>query len=308
MRLTTLARKIDKTPNQLIAFLKENDIDVSNGLHGKLESETVELVLSRFSPNQSIEELLASDKDIEIQESEETPSLEINSDSVLEDKQIIEEIEFTDETVQTEEEETTQMEETIQVEETAQVEETEIEVDAPEEEVKVELKTGTVDDLEIENLDEIELIRAKKVKLEGIKVIGKIDLPEKVKKEIAESQEDKGEIEKPEKPRRNLNSGNRNFDRNRKKNTRGRNREPLSYDERLKKEEREKLQERRKLVKEEKRRKKKYYQKNLQAKNTPKVKKKKKSQGEYQSQEKVHVHKNPIRRLWAWLNGKYDRY
>ena len=66
MRLTTLARKIEKTPNQLISFLEENNIDVSTGLHGKLETKTVELVINYFMPEQNIEESLASKDDIEI--------------------------------------------------------------------------------------------------------------------------------------------------------------------------------------------------------------------------------------------------
>ena len=37
------------------------------------------------------------------------------------------------------------------------------------------------------DFEKIELIKAKKVKLEGFKVVGKIDLPEKQKKEVAES-------------------------------------------------------------------------------------------------------------------------
>ena len=50
MRLTTLARKIDKTPNQLITFLNEKEIDTSGGLHGKLADDIVALVLDHFLP------------------------------------------------------------------------------------------------------------------------------------------------------------------------------------------------------------------------------------------------------------------
>lgn len=298
MRLTTLARKIDKTPNQLIAFLEEKNIDILKGLHGKLESETVELVINHFLPEQNIEEFLSPENDIEIQEIEETPSLDLGEN---EGKQVIDEFELVSENIEEEKKE-----------EPVQVEEPTVEMAVPvEEEIKAEPKSGTVDDLENDNIDEIEHIKVKKVTLEGIKVVGKIDLPEKPKKEPVESEEGKGEGKKTEaveKPRRNLKSGNRNFDRNKKKNTQGRNRNPLSYEEKLKNEEREKLRERRKKEKEEKRRKKIYYQKNLQPKNTPGPKKKNKKEVGAQSKAKVIVHKNPIRRLWAWLNGEYDQY
>lgn len=292
MRLTTLARKIDKTPNQLIAFLKEKDIDVSAGLHGKLEREIVEMAINHFLPEQDIEEFLTPENNIETTEIEDSPSIDISSDPETERNQAVEEIEFTDETVLTEEE-------------TTQVDETKIDLDVPVKEEHIAApKTGTIDDLENEDIDEIEHIKVKKVTLEGIKVVGKIELPEKPKKKIVENEE----AETPEKPRKNIKSGNRNFDRNRKKNTRGRNRAPLSYEERLKREEQDKLRERRKKGKEEKRRKKLYYKKNLQPKTISTPKKKKKTEGEKQSPSKVQASKNPIRRLWAWLNGEYDQY
>ena len=55
MRLTTLSRKIDKTPTQLIAFLEKREIHLEKGLHSILEKETVELVLSHFLPDSAEE-------------------------------------------------------------------------------------------------------------------------------------------------------------------------------------------------------------------------------------------------------------
>lgn len=277
MRLSALARKINITPTQLITFLEEKEIEISNGLHSKLDSETVDLVYTHFLPEQKIEEAEIVEKiEEEIEE-----KIEEEIDAEIEDK----------------------IEEKIDAE---------IEADIPvAQETRKEQKTGTVDDLENDNQDEIELIKAKKVKLEGIKIVGKIELPEKPKKEIIETEKVESETNKvktTEKPKKNLKSINSKFDRNRKKNQRGRNRNPLTYDEKLKKEEREKLKERRQKNKKEKLRKRKYYKENIQSKTNPKPKRKKKKQSAIQANEKALVHKNPIRILWAWLNGKYDSY
>ena len=94
----------------------------------------------------------------------------------------------------------------------------------------------------------------------------------------------------------------------RKKNKNSRS--PLSYEEKLKREEREKLRKLKLRKKEEKKRKQKYYKENLKTKTIAKPKKTKKNQSSApnQTEKKVEVHKNPIKRLWAWLNGKYDTY
>ena len=175
----------------------------------------------------------------------------------------------------------------------------------------IEPKTGTVDDLENDNPDEIELIKVKKVKLDGIKVVGKIELPEKPKKEIIEPEivePESDQVKTEEKPKKGRKSINRKIDPGRRKNQRGRNRNPLTYDEKLKKEERESLRKRRQKNKEEKIRKRKYYQENIQPKTNPKAIRKKKKQTAIQTPGKTVVYKNPIKRLWAWLNGKYDSY
>ena len=305
MRLTTLARKIDKTPNQLIAFLEEKGIEISSGLHGKLDSEIVDLVYSHFLPEQKIEEEeIVEDID------------EVEIDKEIEEK-IEKEIDVEIENVENHEVEKKSDRDKIEekIEELPILEKAEkIEADIPvaKETIK-EQKAGTVDDLENDNPDEIELIKVKKVKLEGIKVVGKIELPEKPKKEIVETEKvgpETNQVKTEEKPKKSPKSTNRKFDRNRKKNPRVRNRKPLTYEEKLKKEEREKLKERRQKDKAEKLRKRKYYQENIQPKTNAKSNRKKKKQStiDARSQEKVVVHKNPFKRLWAWLNGKYDRY
>lgn len=145
-----------------------------------------------------------------------------------------------------------------------------------------------------------EIIRAKKVKLEGIKVVGKIDLPEPKEKE---TKEEKPVDERPQRVR----SRKSNY----KKDNKNRGRRKLSYEEKLKKEakriEREKEARKRKI----KDKKKKHYFEQVQPKSKPvkakKKTKKKHTVNTFQKKDKPQ-YKNPIRKFWAWLNGEYDRY
>lgn len=288
MRLTTLARKIEKTPKQLISYLEEHNIEINNGLHSKLDKETVALVLEEFaSEKELIEEVVFQEEIIE----EKIASVD-DADEVTP-----EEDEKTDK-----EPIVVEKDEAVEIEIENSIQEEEIEPESP--------KTGTIDDLEKEDPEDIDLIKVKKVTLEGIKVVGKIDLPEKPKKEASvDESEGKDEILNEEKPK--LKKEKRSFDRGRKKNRHGKNRAPLSYEERVKEEEREKLKKRRRRENAEKRRKKKFYDENIKSKqtlNAPKKKIKKQSNAEPHAQKEVVLHKNPLKRLWAWLNGKYDQY
>lgn len=290
MRLTTLARKINKTPSQLITFLEEKGVSISNGLHTKLEESVIKMVVNEFLPEEEL--------DIPV-ESE----LNISSDTNLIDrfkpgKEPSEKTEIKDKLSLKGKNDGNEVKEEIQ-------------------EINNQQKTGTLEDLEEGNLEDIELIKVKKVKLEGIKVVGKIELPEKPKKEdkqieAKETEETKAKVsEEQQKPVKKPNAHSRKFDKTRSKNRHGKSRQPLSYDEKLKREEREKLRKRRQKEKEDKLRKKQYYVKNIQPKTAPNLKKKKKKKSDdvkSSRQEKVIIHKNPLKRLWAWLNGDYDRY
>ena len=282
MRLSTLARKINITPKQLIAYLNQKGIEVENGLHSKLEKDITDMVMEHFLPEDQVKVPEPAEK------IEETTEIELPEDeSKLDDEKIV-------------------------LEEITSPQENVAEV-ASASEVENEQKVGTVEDLESEDFEKIELIKAKKVKLEGIKVVGKIDLPEKPKKEPAETSiEEELDAENKRLSRTKPASGNRNFNRDRKKKRHGKNHTPSSYEDKLKEEEREKLKKRRRRENAEKRRKKKYYQEHIEPKISQRQKKNKKSNNsEVQNpgqKKEVIVHKNPIKRFWAWLNGKYDKY
>jgi len=288
MRLTTLARKINKTPKQLIAFLEEKGIEIPNGLYGKLGGDITALVLDHFCPEMVITEIAKPINQIQEVSIENVSEGEVEDGIVDAPAKKAEEI--TEDKIEKE------------IEDKVAIPPAESE----------DQKSGTIEDLESEKFDEIKLIKAKKVTLEGIKVVGKIDLPEKQKKEaVKEANEDELEVLKKASPKENSKTQNRNFNRDRKKNRKGKSHQPLSYEEKLKEEEREKLKKRRRRENAEKRRKKKYYQENIEPKITLKSKKKKNrstNTNQATSKEKVVAHKNPLKRFWAWLNGQYDKY
>lgn len=146
-----------------------------------------------------------------------------------------------------------------------------------------------------EKVDEVEVIRVKKVKLDGPKVVGKIDLPEPVVKPV------------PEKKEREEKRGKHRRADKRKSSLRRLTPEQLRL-----KEQREKEQQRKREERKRKKNRAKYYQEYVQPKpDQPKKPKKKKAvikTVHRNSPKRKEKHKNPIKRLWAWLNGEYDRF
>ena len=85
----------------------------------------------------------------------------------------------------------------------------------------------------------------------------------------------------------------------------------LPTEEKLKEEEREKLKLRRRRENAERKRKQKFYEENIKPKHVQTQKSMKQQRPKEKNavvEKKVLVHKNPIKRLWAWLNGEYDKY
>lgn len=289
MRLTTLARKVELTPKKLIVFLENEGVELDNGVNTKLDENSIHLVLENFAPDQIQDEeikpwtdLMKEDEANNLLDSDEKESNDVPSKD-----DIIGEVD------------------TAGQHDDLVVSESEIPT--------TEEKIGTIDDLEGESIEDIDLIKVKKVKLEGIKVVGKIELPEKPKmKEVEEQVSDElTESEKIESLKERPKPRGKKFDRNRKKNRQGKSHTPLSYEEKLKEEEREKLKKRRRKENEEKRRKKKYYEQNIKpkiAQQSRKTREGKPEESKTPPPKGAIVHKNPLKRLWAWLNGEYDKY
>ncbi len=286
MRLTTLARKLKITPSKLIDFLFEHDFQVDKGVNTKLNEETVLFIKSHFELEEEIESI-----------PEQQEEKEIEADPK-------EKIENLKESTETNNEKPATSDIAIPIDSEPKQEEKHDESPL----ATAELKAGTIEDLEEGKAEEIDLIKVKKVKLEGIKVVGKIELPEKQKKEAPKKAGP--EVETPVKPKKE--QGSKRANHPRKKYQKGRkNRKPLSYEEKLKIEERNKKRQLREKLKKEKERKKAHYEQTVKAKVTSKSQKKKKkrqSDQHIKKQQEITQYKNPIKRFWAWLNGKYDEY
>lgn len=169
----------------------------------------------------------------------------------------------------------------------------------------------TLEDEFLAQTDGLELYQTEKPHLEGLKVVGKIELPEPVVKEKPEES-----TEKPVRKPRERNSSRRD------RKGRNKNRNTLSPAEERKKAERlalKKKYDQEQRLKEQKR---KHYEENVKAKlaKTSAKKKKKvvKTEGEHVTPTTHRVHqtsasrkptpttKNPLKRFWLWLNGAYD--
>jgi len=272
MRLTTLARKIGRPPSQLIAFLKNNQIEITNGANTKLDEAAVTLVLEEY--------------EIELEKPEEAIV-----EPPVEPEQIIAEVPV--------------VVKEIPEEPVVKIAEPEI----PPVDNITEVRTGTIDDLETGDHTEIEHIKAKKVKLEGFKVVGKIELPQKpVKAPVAEeetSTQEESKTAAPERPPRKQRSEFQKHDRRPKHD-----RQSLTYEERLKKEERIRELEIQKKIQEDKERKMRYYEKHIAPKapiKAPKKKTQNANSAQAAKPSKVE-YANPLQRFWAWVNGKHDKY
>ncbi len=164
-----------------------------------------------------------------------------------------------------------------------------------------------------EKEEEIEVISMPKIKLEGVKVVGKIDLPEPIKK--VKDENNSGVEEQNNLSDKTSNGGQRNeYQKTSKRSFRQKNRKKynskeLSYEEKLKREERKRIRELQRAKKLKKEQKKLHYIKNVQS-NVSSTRKKKKNRKIEQSElERIKVrplYKNPVRKFWAWLNGEYD--
>jgi len=272
MRLTTLARKVGRTPSQLITFLESAQVEITNGANTKLDEAAIALVLKEY--------------EIEL-EKPEASEVELPK----EPEHIIEEVPVT-----------------IEESPAAPV----VEISKPEPLPIVtpsKTRSGTVDDLEDGDHSAIDHIKAKKVKLEGFKVVGKIELPQKpVKTQVAEetnTTSEETETPVPERPAKKQRSDYKKYDRHPKHD-----RKPLSYEERLKREEQAKKREIQQKLEEDKARKQRYYEKNIAPKAPVKSSKKKaqKANAPLISKQPKVVSSNPFQRFWAWINGQYDKY
>ncbi|MEP3386820.1 MAG: hypothetical protein ABJO02_01450 [Reichenbachiella sp.] len=340
MRLGTLARKISITPSKLTSFLESQNIDLPSGTNTKLSEEEIELVLAHYEASLEEEKLEPEAEPITEDIIETTVVEEEQTEEVI-SKVEETEAELTDTEEGTEEEVTKKEESEPKVSESFaeialphELEEDSLEIEAAEpeqseiensketrsekeeleEEEEEEYVPQVPEDLdpEIESYVErlaydenIEVIKPVKVKLQGLTVKGKIDLPEpKVEAEIIE--EPKKEEKKTFDPDEIITTTGPRRDRKRKpKNYKGKKfnkdynpleaaRKKKEWEEKKRKEQEER---RKKKAKEQ------HYKKVAKPVATaPTTKKKPKKIKAKKKQVQQQPTGNMLQRFWRWMN------
>jgi len=190
MRLGQLARKLDIKPTQIVSFLKkEHSITVDESLNSKIEDTILDLVMANFKIPEPLQPVERAVKKSTVEEKIEESNTE-NIEEKVEDINIDVEkvIESVTEEVAAEIFEEEAIEEAIEV---AIDEIVSDELETTKEVVNIIKDTDSLTNEKLIAYDEdgeaIELtvvdgvIKAPKKELEGFKVIGKIDLPQKAK-------------------------------------------------------------------------------------------------------------------------------
>lgn len=310
MRLGQLARHLRISQKEITDYLDSQSISIGEGSNAKIEAELEYQIINHFNP-----ELLATTEEEQLPEApSENLEIESSKPETLEEDKEEEVIELE---IEEEQEVINESSEEIPIQTDSQIEKSIDEVVPEDDNVAEESSSEPDEESEIGSLsyedtsgeDNIEVIRVKKVKLEGIKVVGKIDLPEPKVKEPTETEDPESEVEdkKEDRPPR---KSRQYHGKKRKGRNYGKRDRRESYEQRIAREKREAEREKLKLEKEAKARKKLHYVENVQAhvQIKPSKKAKKKEKLAQKQQAVIEKPKNPVKRFWGWLNGKYDNY
>lgn len=184
MRLGQIARKLNVKPLEVKAFIeKKFEIELGDDLNLKLEDEYVDAINEQFKvievvseaeekPKKKVEEVIVAEEKEETTDDQE-PKSELKE--IVEENIVIEdsekEISDSDTVAAEQEQSTSTLEEVTSTENKEEEEETDVVDDMATEPIELEVDPNA------------ELIKAPKVTLEGLKVVGKIDLPEDKKEE-----------------------------------------------------------------------------------------------------------------------------
>jgi hypothetical protein len=161
MRLGQLARKLAVRPAEIMEFLASNNVQINENSNTRLEQDQMELVVQRFAADRA-DELIK-----ELSPKENITDVEAVA---YQEEDII---------LPTTEDPQTQPSETI---ESSPAIEPESAADVIDESLAPKEQTAE---------EKIEIIKAPKIALSGLKVIGKIDLPEDKKKESPSPEEER---------------------------------------------------------------------------------------------------------------------
>lgn len=275
MRLGQLSRKLEVSSDQIAKLLNDNFREVSSHPNVKLTDEELTFVQDHFPPP--------------VKTKTPEPAKPVEPAPVLEASTVEDSPSEVDE---------------IEVEE--------VEKETPEFVESLRPQFISLEEEFLAQTDGLELYKTEKPILEGLKVVGKIELPEPVIKEKTED-----DLVKEARKTRERKS-NRRDDVRRRSGSNG----PSLIEARKKA---ERLEKKKKFEEEKKLRelKKKHYEENVKAKivKTPSKKKKKPVQAvvahiapttstvskKTPSKKAAPKSTNPLKKFWFWLNGAYDK-
>ena len=276
MRLGQLSRKLEVSSDQIAKLLNDNFREVSSHPNVKLTDEELDFVQNHFPPPVKAKTP---------EPAEPAPVLE--APTVEESPSEVDEVE-------------------------AEKEKEEVEKETPEFVESLRPQFISLEEEFLAQTDGLELYKTEKPVLEGLKVVGKIELPEPVIKEKTED-----DLVKEARKTRERKS-NRRDDVRRRSGSNG----PSLIEARKKA---ERLERKKKIEEEKKLRelKKKHYEENVKAKivKTPPKKKKKPAQAvvahiapttstvskKRPLKKAAPKSTNPLKKFWLWLNGEYDK-
>lgn len=259
MRLSSLARKITVKPSELISFFEEQGISLDSGAHTKLSDDQIESAMRALAPDSLEKEEEAKASTNETVANDEQVEVEIvTANPDVEKAEVLEEVSQSVEELKAEPE-----------------------IESREED----------NEEEAEPEEDIEVIRAPKVTLPGLKVKGKIDLPEPKKPEPKEESMNK-EVRKDEQKTKKRRGRRSNDDYNPIAAARKRKQE---------KEERERLA----ALKQKKKAKEEHYRKMQSKVAKTKQEKERLAPQEVEDQPaKPEASKaNALQRFWRWFNS-----
>ncbi|MCP4456876.1 MAG: hypothetical protein GY816_02445 [Cytophagales bacterium] len=283
MRLGQLARKYDVSLQEIISYLKEAEPTIGEvRSNSKLDEQTELLVMTHFD--------LSLDLPLE--------SLEEPSKEILEEEQKLVEPEVTEEIVAIEKVVETKEPVDVPLDQIEEIPLQREELDLPKAEVEIEtdrlLELLEMEDTSVD-LSKVTRIKSPKKELEGLKVVGKIDLPEPKKRsvEIDDQLEDIEHQKNQRHKRQQLSNEDRESRRLKAK------KKKEEYDIRLEQRRKEKERKEKKTLKEA------HYRQKIQQAKATKPKLKDKVQEHHTSLEVIEQSPKPKRffgKVWKWLN------
>jgi len=172
MRLGQIARKVNVKPAEIRNFIKDQfDVELDKDPNVKIEDAHAEAIIENFKIEEVIEEKAPEVKQV-VEELEIDPTIETDLESL---KEVVEGVVTEEEVVipeiKAEEEEQEEVAEAAPVEQTVDLKK--VEIDYESEEAPLD-EGGNFEEVPVD--PDAELIAAKVEKLEGLKVVGKIEL------------------------------------------------------------------------------------------------------------------------------------